>query len=67
MNIMPWFPSTELECADEIWITSSSREVLPVTTLNGKPVGHGRPGALFARVYRPYQGYKAQLMRGEQA
>jgi len=53
----------ELRSADEIWVTSSSREVLPITTLDGKPVGSGKPGPVCARVYALYQQYKAQVMR----
>ena len=53
----------ELRNADEVWITSSSREVLPVTMLDGKAIGNGRPGPVFERVYRLYQDYKAQVMR----
>ena len=33
---------SELRSADEVWVTSSSREVLPITTLDGKPVGIGQ-------------------------
>jgi len=54
---------TELARADEIWITSSSREILPVTTLNGQPVSNGRPGPVFKRMHGLYQEYKAQVMR----
>jgi len=41
-------PVTEAEVrsADEIWLTSSTKEVLAVTTLDGRPVGDGRPGPL---------------------
>jgi D-alanine transaminase len=57
----------ELRGADEIWITSSSREVLAVTTLDGKPVGRGehagKPGPVFARVHSLYQRYKNTVMR----
>ena len=53
----------ELRNADEVWITSSSREVLPVTMLDGKAIGNGRPGPVFERVYQLYQDYKAQVMR----
>jgi len=53
----------ELAGADEIWITSSSREILPVTTLNGRPVNDGRPGHVFKRMHALYQEYKAQVMR----
>ena len=53
----------ELRAAEEIWVSSSSREVLAITTLDGKPVGSGRPGPLFARVHALYQQYKATVMR----
>jgi D-alanine transaminase len=57
----------ELRGADEIWVTSSSREVLAITTLDGKPVGRrehtGKPGPVFARVHALYQQYKARVMR----
>lgn len=36
--------------ASEIWITSSTREIYPVTRLNGALVGDGRPGPLWARM-----------------
>jgi D-alanine transaminase len=58
---------TELRSADEVWITSSSREVLAVTTLDSKPVGRGestgRPGPVFRRVHALYQEYKTRVMR----
>ena len=53
----------ELRSAEEVWVTSSSREVLPITTLDGKPVGSGKPGPVGARVHALYQQYKAQVMR----
>ena len=53
----------ELRSADEIWVTSSSREVLPITTLDGKPVGSGKPGPVCARVHALYQQFKARVMR----
>jgi len=53
----------ELRSADEVWVTSSSREVLAITTLDGKPVGPGRPGPIGLKVYALYQQYKAQVMR----
>ncbi len=54
----------ELRDADEIWLTSSPKEVLAVTTLDGRPVGDGRPGPVFRRIYTAYQAYKAAVMRG---
>ena len=51
----------ELRAADELWLTSASREVLSITTLDGKPVGTGKPGAVFRQMYGLYQGFKARL------
>ena len=49
--------------ADELWLTSSTREVLPITVLDGQPVGNGQPGPLFKRMDALYQNYKATVMR----
>jgi D-alanine transaminase len=54
-------PVERLSAASEIWVTSSTREVTPVTTLDGRAVGEGRPGPLWRRVDRLYQEYKAGL------
>ena len=40
----------ELAAADEIWLASSTREIMPVVELDGQAVGDGRPGAVFRRV-----------------
>jgi D-alanine transaminase len=40
----------ELRSADELWLSSSGREVLPITLLDGQPVGDGRPGRLFQQM-----------------
>jgi D-alanine transaminase len=47
--------------ADELMISSASKEVLPVVTLDGQPVGSGQPGPVFAKVYAAYQAAKARL------
>ena len=52
-----------MRAADEIWLTSSSKEVLAVVSLDGKPVGSGTPGPLFRRVYALYQEFKRSVMR----
>ena len=52
---------SELLQADEIWLTSSTREVLPVTRLNDKIIGRGRPGPLWQEMYHSYQDYKQHL------
>lgn len=54
---------SELVSANEIWVSSSSREILPVTTLDGNRVGDGVPGPVFKRMHALYQEYKAQVMR----
>jgi D-alanine transaminase len=53
----------ELRGADEVWISAATREVQPVTTLDGKPVGTGRPGPLWRRVYDGFQRWKQELQR----
>ncbi|MEO1766558.1 D-amino acid aminotransferase [Thiobacter aerophilum] len=55
----------EVRAADELWLTSSTREVLPITALDGQAVGTGRPGPLFQRMDALYQAYKATTMRGK--
>ena len=42
---------SEVRSADEIWMTSSTKEVLPVTRLDGRPVGSGRPGAVWQQMH----------------
>jgi len=53
----------EVRGADEIWVTSSSKEVLAIVTLDGKPVAGGRPGPVFRRVHALYQEFKLKVMR----
>ena len=50
----------ELRSADEIWLTSSTREVLPVTRLDGDPVGARKPGPLWKKAYALFQERKKQ-------
>ncbi len=57
-------PEAELRAASEVWLTSSTKEVLAVTTLDGQHVGCGRPGPLFRRMHAAYQDYKHKVMRG---
>jgi len=53
----------EVRGADELWATSSSKEVLAIVRLDGRPLGDGQPGPLFRRMYRLYQDFKQQVMR----
>ncbi|GKS69233.1 D-alanine transaminase [Nitrosomonas sp. PY1] len=54
---------TETRNADEILLTSSTKEVLPITTLDEKPVGDGKPSIMFNRLYTLYQDFKNTRMR----
>jgi D-alanine transaminase len=51
----------ELRGASEILLGAATREVQPVTTLDGKPVGGGKPGPVWRKLYDAYQAYKQQL------
>jgi D-alanine transaminase len=53
----------EVRGADELWVSSSSKEILAIARLDGRPVGDGRPGPVFRRMYRLYQDFKQQVMR----
>src|SRR6188474_3500672 len=53
----------EVRTADEIWVTSSSKEVLAIVELDGKRIGDGRPGPVFRRMYQLYQEFKHTVMR----
>ncbi len=54
----------ELESADEIWLTSSTKEIMPVTTLNDKPVASAKPGELYKRMSAIYAEYKKLIKQG---
>ncbi len=53
----------EVRRADELWLSSSSKEVLAVTTLDGHPVGDGKPGPVFKQIHRAFQDFKRKVMR----
>jgi D-alanine transaminase len=44
--------------ADEMWLSSSTKEVLAVTTVDGRPFAGGRPGPVFKRVHAAFQAGK---------
>jgi len=48
----------EVFAADEVLISSASKELLPVVTLDGKPIGNGRPGPIYESLYKAYQEAK---------
>jgi len=55
----------EVFAADELLLTSSTKEVLAITQLDGKPVGSGKPGAMFASLHKLYQDFKRDVMRAD--
>lgn len=55
----------QLREADEIWLTSSSKEIVPITRLDDQPVGAGIPGPLWQRLIGLYQDYKQAFREGK--
>jgi D-alanine transaminase len=51
----------ETRSAEELWLSSSTREVLAITTLDGVPIGSGRPGPVFRRMHAIFQTRKREL------
>jgi D-alanine transaminase len=48
----------ELRAADELMISSATKEIMPITTLDGAPIGAGTPGPVYAALYDAYQRAK---------
>lgn len=57
----------ELLEADEVWMTSSVKEILPITQLNGNKVGSGSAGPVHKKIYKIYQDYKQSIRNGSAA
>jgi D-alanine transaminase len=61
-NLRP-IAETDVFSADELLLSSATKEILPVTSLDGEPVGHGalrgKPGPVYARLFEAYQRAKA--------
>ncbi len=53
-----------LRSADEVWMTSSTKEILAITRLDGKPVGNGKPGPMHVRLLTLYKEYKRDFGEG---
>jgi D-alanine transaminase len=51
----------ELRAASEILLGAATREIQPVTMLDGKPVGGGKPGPVWRKLYDAYQAYKREV------
>lgn len=48
----------EVLAADEIMLTSATKEILPCTALDGRPVGNGKPGPIYDKLFAGYQQAK---------
>ncbi|MBV1786726.1 D-amino acid aminotransferase [Marinobacterium sp. D7] len=55
----------QLLAADEVWISSSTRAVLPVLEVDGQHIGGGMKGPLWLRMYELFRQFHHQLMTGE--
>jgi len=51
----------ELFSADEVWISAATRAVLPITRIDGKTIGDGRPGPLWQRMLGLFEEDRARL------
>jgi D-alanine transaminase len=63
-NLRP-IPEADVLSADEVMLSSATKEILPVTRIDGEPVGHGalrgRPGPVYARLHEAYERAKATM------
>jgi D-alanine transaminase len=53
-------PRAEAVAAEEMWLSSSTKEVLAITTVDGRPFGNGMPGPVFRRMHALFQEKKPQ-------
>ena len=51
----------ELRCADEILLSSATKEILAVTTLDGRAVATGKPGPVYTALQTAYQAAKLAI------
>ncbi len=56
-NILP----SELMAADEVWITSSNREIMPITVIDGKSIGTGMPGSVWKKMLTYFRKFTESL------
>jgi branched-chain amino acid aminotransferase len=50
-------PVEALRSADEVFVTSSTREAMPVRSIDGRPVGNGRPGPVTQKIMAAFRAY----------
>lgn len=56
------FPVSKIECTDEMFLTSTTREVVPIVNVDGKPVGNGRPGPVTLALLKSYRASIPRLL-----
>ena len=56
-------PKADVLAADELLLSSATKELLPITRLDGQPVGNGRPGPIFEKLQDGYQRAKDALFQ----
>ena len=49
-----------LRSADEAFVTSSTREAMPIRAVDGRPVGDGRPGPVTRKIIAAFRAYAAE-------
>lgn len=62
-----YFFEARIRAADELWTTSSTKEVLAIVSLDGKTIADGKPGPLYRKMHGWYQDYKNRVMRQEES
>ena len=63
-NLRP-ISEADVRAADEVMLSSATKEILPVTSIDGEQVGHGalrgKPGPVYARLHEAYERAKATM------
>jgi D-alanine transaminase len=58
-------PVELLRNADEVWLTSSMKEILPIVQIDNEKVGAGKPGPMHKIIFALYQTYKENFRNGK--
>jgi D-alanine transaminase len=63
-NLRP-ISEADVRAADEVLLSSATKEILPVTKIDSEPVGHGalrgKPGPVYAKLHEAYQAAKSTM------
>ncbi|NOY16703.1 MAG: D-amino acid aminotransferase [Gammaproteobacteria bacterium] len=55
----------QVKQADELWLSSSTKEILPIVKLDGNPVGEGKPGPYYHQIIKLYDEFKSRFRHGK--